>query len=332
MTNRVKLVIIHPGGTRKSTVEVPNNVAIGRLLRALIPRLDLPVNFANGRPITYYLMRQVEEGFDQQLDPDKTLGEQEISDDDVLALYPEMVAGGGDDLGGLIDPAVLEKLTESMNREQGLRRDEVVPQQVELTARERDRLVEMIAVEVQMRLDDFNVKLIEQQKTSAEDRAKLAEATFERSIFGKPSASQQYHCDAFMIMPFNRGFEPVFNRIIEPLFRELGMIVKKGDAFVSHTGVFMDEIWSAIYNARFVVVECSLVNANVYYELGIAHTLAKPAILLTSDISTMPADLRHRRHIVYENSIDGADKLRAELKNYILMLDADLRSGKTGNE
>jgi hypothetical protein len=43
-------------------------------------------------------------------------------------------------------------------------------------------------------------------------------------------------------------------------------------------------------------------NPNVFYELGLAHALAKPAILITESISDVPFDLRSLRVIVYEKN------------------------------
>ena len=75
-----------------------------------------------------------------------------------------------------------------------------------------------------------------------------------------------------------------------------------------------------------MIVETTEVNANVYYELGIAHTLGKPAILLsqTKNIEELPFDIRHLRFLVYEDSIEGSADLEERLRKTIIWLLNDL--------
>ena len=53
------------------------------------------------------------------------------------------------------------------------------------------------------------------------------------------------------------------------------------------------------------------------YELGIAHTLGKPVILITQDTSSIPFDFKHLRHYVYEDNSDGIDAFKSKLKEVI---------------
>ena len=52
--------------------------------------------------------------------------------------------------------------------------------------------------------------------------------------------------------------------------------------------VVIDEIWSCIKNADVVIADCTSRNPNVFYEIGIAHTLGTPVILITQDIEDVP--------------------------------------------
>ena len=54
-------------------------------------------------------------------------------------------------------------------------------------------------------------------------------------------------------------------------------------------------------------------NANVYYELGIAHAIGKPVILITSEanFTEIPFDLQSNKLIIYKNN----DGLRKSLTN-----------------
>jgi len=53
---------------------------------------------------------------------------------------------------------------------------------------------------------------------------------------------------------------------------------------------------------------------NVFYEPGVAHTLGKPAILITQRRGDIPGDIRHARHLVYSPSPSGLMKLQRALQ------------------
>ena len=50
-------------------------------------------------------------------------------------------------------------------------------------------------------------------------------------------------------------------------------------------------------------------NANVFYELGVAHALGKEVILIAQHESDIPFDVVHYRYIVYHNDAEGLGKL-----------------------
>jgi len=145
-------------------------------------------------------------------------------------------------------------------------------------------------------------------------------------IFGEPDRGSQFQADIFMIMPFRERYNAVYNNIVQPLAADLNLTIKRGDDFTSVTGAIMQEVWAALNACRLVIADTSEVNANVYYELGIAHTLGKPALLLTQtkDFEQIPFDIRHLRFIVYEDSIPGAEKLEQDLRRSIVWLLNDL--------
>lgn len=145
-------------------------------------------------------------------------------------------------------------------------------------------------------------------------------------VFGSPSDNVQFRGDVFMIMPFAAEFAPLYTDIVRPLVQELGLTITRGDEFNSARGVVMEEVWSALNNCKFVVAEITGGNDNVFYELGIAHTLNKPAILITQaeNAQAVPFDIRHLRYIRYANTVAGGAKLRDELRTAITRLWKDL--------
>jgi len=57
---------------------------------------------------------------------------------------------------------------------------------------------------------------------------------------------------------------------------------------------------------------------NVFYELGIAHTLGRTVIIITQNEDDIPFDLRHLRYFKYEDNKEGWKKLKETLKNAVI--------------
>ncbi len=148
-----------------------------------------------------------------------------------------------------------------------------------------------------------------------------------RPIFGAPLMGSQFQADIFMIMPFRQQYNAVYENIIKPVVADLNLTIKRGDDFSSQQGAIMQEVWSAIYACKLVIVETTEDNPNVFYELGIAHTLGKPAILITQaeSASDFPFDIRHLRFLRYQNTIVGGETLEQELRKQIIWLMNDLK-------
>jgi nucleoside 2-deoxyribosyltransferase len=86
--------------------------------------------------------------------------------------------------------------------------------------------------------------------------------------------------------------------------RELGLSVARGDDFFTSHSVMAD-IWAAIMSARAVIADCTGRNPNVFYEIGLAHAVGKPVILITQNNDDVPFDIRHLRYIQYDYTPRG---------------------------
>jgi hypothetical protein len=76
----------------------------------------------------------------------------------------------------------------------------------------------------------------------------------------------------------------------------------------------MLDIQESILKADLVLCEMSERNPNVFYELGLAHAVGKPAILVARKEEDIPFDLRHIRVIVYDYTRAGwEEKLRQSI-------------------
>lgn len=124
---------------------------------------------------------------------------------------------------------------------------------------------------------------------------------------------------AFMVMPFSDDIvRQAYEHCIKPIFKEKGIEIRKADEIFSTNPVY-DDIVQEIQRAQIIVVDISGKNPNVFYELGIAHTLKQnQTIILTHDeYKGMPFDIAHFRIIHYDNTIEGSTRLKDTISHTI---------------
>lgn len=90
--SQLRISILDPSGGKKTLVEVPDNVEVTRLVRALASRMGMPDLDASGSRIVYRLGAS-RNGEDVELDGDFSLKEQSVCNDEILRLYAVMKAG-----------------------------------------------------------------------------------------------------------------------------------------------------------------------------------------------------------------------------------------------
>lgn len=117
---------------------------------------------------------------------------------------------------------------------------------------------------------------------------------------------------AFVLMPFEKQFDLLFEQVLKPALEATGLQVLRADSVLDQQSVMRDVV-EGIASATLVVADISQVNANVYYELGLAHALFKPTVLLTQDISKVPFDLKGYRVITYSTLFHEVEHLAAKL-------------------
>jgi hypothetical protein len=104
----------------------------------------------------------------------------------------------------------------------------------------------------------------------------------------------------FVMMPFADPVGGYYKSLYEPAIEKAKLRAIRADADIYGTGKIVDQIWDGITSARVLVAELTGRNANVLYELGIAHALRKPVVLVCSNEDDVPFDLRHVRVIYYD--------------------------------
>jgi hypothetical protein len=120
--------------------------------------------------------------------------------------------------------------------------------------------------------------------------------------------------NCFVIMPFRPElglFYRMLKTHIGQSFPEV--TVKRGDDNVLTTTI-LEKIVKLIGQADVVIADCSGRNPNVFYELGMAHAVGKPVVLITSDaIEQAPTDVRAFEFISYATL--GPEEFFAKLDN-----------------
>ncbi|GGH20598.1 hypothetical protein [Mucilaginibacter phyllosphaerae] len=104
----------------------------------------------------------------------------------------------------------------------------------------------------------------------------------------------------FVMMPFAAPLGQYYRKIFEPAIEKAGLKAVRADDDLFGTGKIIDQIWAGITSAKVLIAELTSRNPNVYYELGLAHALKKPVVLVCSNEQDVPFDLKHIRVIYYD--------------------------------
>ena len=84
------------------------------------------------------------------------------------------------------------------------------------------------------------------------------------------------------------------------------------------------QIVENIETADIVIAVLTDYNANVWYELGVRHTLKNGTIMLLQKGQKVPFDVESYGVILYNDSYDMKDSLEREISNYICKLTCDV--------
>jgi len=114
----------------------------------------------------------------------------------------------------------------------------------------------------------------------------------------------------FVVIPFNEKFTPV-HQIICDVLNGLGWTVKRADE-ITYPRLITDLIFKEILTSDLVIADLTDLNPNVFYEVGLAHTVGSDLILLTQDTEKIPFDLKNEQTVSYsmERTEDFKENLR----------------------
>lgn len=117
-------------------------------------------------------------------------------------------------------------------------------------------------------------------------------------------------------MPFKAEYDVVYRDHVRKVANKLGLSIERADEGLD-SGEIMRGIWSYIFHAKVVLAECTERNANVFYELGIVHTLGKPAVMIRMKGKKAPFDIAGLRWIEYEYTPPGMTRFEEQLEDFV---------------
>ena len=127
---------------------------------------------------------------------------------------------------------------------------------------------------------------------------------------------------AFVVMQFTSPYDELFDQVIKPTCKDLGIEAYRARD-IYRPSVILQDIIQGLAESNVIVAEITPTNANVFYELGYAHALGKPVILLAEQDRALPFDVSGYRVIFYENAIRGKTGLEAELRQHLSSIFVD---------
>jgi len=133
------------------------------------------------------------------------------------------------------------------------------------------------------------------------DRAYNQSAARRRHQEGGPSV--------VVLMPSAKRFDERYTLGVKEPLEGIGVSCERVEE-LDFTGDIMEKIFDLIGEATLIVADMTGRNPNVFYEVGYAHGIGKPVVLLTEKVDDVPFDLQGQRHIIYGRSIV---RLREEL-------------------
>ena len=111
------------------------------------------------------------------------------------------------------------------------------------------------------------------------------------------------------LTPFNETGDKLYKACREAL-SDAGIFLQRSDNYVDKDDILMN-IVSLIVQSELVIANIDGRNPNVYYELGIAHALGKPTILLSKreNLDDIGFDIQQKYVILYKDYLDLKEQL-----------------------
>jgi hypothetical protein len=116
-------------------------------------------------------------------------------------------------------------------------------------------------------------------------------------------------------MPFGGWLDDYYTSVYCPAIKAIELVPHRADDLFRPSTI-VNDIWAYTKRAKVLLADLTNKNQNVFYELGLAHALAKPVILVAESMEDIPFDLRALRIILYDkNSPSWGQILRSKIES-----------------
>jgi hypothetical protein len=120
----------------------------------------------------------------------------------------------------------------------------------------------------------------------------------------------------FVIMPFEEKISEVYTAAIKPAVESKDLRCVRADE-VEESGNIVRSVVEYISKAKIIIADLTNRNPNVFYELGIAHSLGNNTIVIAQFADQVPFDVKPYQVIIYQDSMKGGTELRRSIQNKI---------------
>lgn len=118
---------------------------------------------------------------------------------------------------------------------------------------------------------------------------------------------------SFFICPFDdKEIDHNYEYVIKPMVEKHQYKIQRADE-ISHTNLITTEILNAISRSDFIVADLTHEKPNCYYEIGFAHSLGRPVIILAKEGTNRHFDISGYRWNYWKDYKDLKTKLEKEL-------------------
>ncbi len=117
----------------------------------------------------------------------------------------------------------------------------------------------------------------------------------------------------FVVMPFGEkkdadgvdiDFDDIYRFFFRKAIESLGLDCIRCDE-IAEAGSIHEKMFEQLYKADVVVVDITSLNANVFYELGVRHTLQKSVtVLIRRKGTSIPFNIQGLQVVEYDQAFD----------------------------
>lgn len=148
-------------------------------------------------------------------------------------------------------------------------------------------------------------------KSEVEQNSFLRELGLEKDVDFMVDSRQ-----VFVLTPFNDEYRKTFF-LIREVCETLKLRCIRGDEEFIPNDIF-PVILKQIVKSRLVIANITGRNPNVMYELGVAHAIGKPTIIIAKNFTEIPFDLNNKRMVIFKDDKDLISKLRDSMTDLLL--------------